>query len=121
MFMFMFKCRHWMPAPSPRHNQTRACLTATCSCLRLQAVWAVKYHHSGDVVASGSLDHTVRLWDVPAGKCRMALRGHVDSVNDVCWQPFTSNVCTGEVHVQGCPVAAAARPGRAQCTSSVPC
>ena len=36
----------------------------------------------------------VRLWDIPAAKCRMALRGHVDSVNDVCWQPFSSALAT---------------------------
>lgn len=29
-----------------------------------------------------------------AGKCRQTLRGHVDSVNAVAWQPFTSNVCS---------------------------
>lgn len=28
------------------------------------------------------------------GKCRQTLRGHVDSVNAVAWQPFTSNVCS---------------------------
>ncbi len=59
-----------------------------------QAVWGVKYHHAGDVLASCSLDHTVRLWDVPAAKCRSALRGHVDSVNDIAWQPFTPNLAT---------------------------
>ncbi len=54
----------------------------------------MRFHHLGEVVASGSLDHTVRLWDLPASKCRMALRGHVDSVNDVAWQPYTSSLAT---------------------------
>ena len=30
-----------------------------------------------------------------SGRCRQTFRGHVDSVNSVCWQPFTNNVCTG--------------------------
>ena len=28
------------------------------------------------------------------GKACMACRGHVDSVNEVCWQPFSSSLCT---------------------------
>lgn len=28
-------------------------------------------------------------------KCRQTLRGHVDSVNSVTFQPYTNNVCTG--------------------------
>ncbi|GMH45200.1 hypothetical protein BSKO_13157 [Bryopsis sp. KO-2023] len=59
-----------------------------------KAVWSVKFHDLGDVLASGSLDHTARLWDVVAGKCKIVLRGHVDSINEVAWEPFTSNLCT---------------------------
>ena len=29
-----------------------------------------------------------------SGKCRQTLRGHVDSVNAVAWQPYSSNVCS---------------------------
>jgi WD40 repeat protein len=61
-----------------------------------QAVWEVRFHDQGDYLASCSLDHSVRLWDINLGKCRQVLRGHVDSVNDICWQPFTSNIATGE-------------------------
>jgi WD40 repeat protein len=60
-----------------------------------QAVWAARWHDLGEALASASLDHSVRLWDVGAGRCRQALRGHVDSVNDVSWQPFTNNLVTG--------------------------
>ena len=38
------------------------------------------------------MDHTVRVWDLIAGKCRQTMRGHVDSVNAVAWQPGTANV-----------------------------
>jgi len=41
------------------------------------------------------MDHTARLWDVLVGKCKTTFRGHVDSVNSLCWQPWTSNLCTG--------------------------
>merc|ERR1712185_590631 len=60
-----------------------------------QAVWDVACHHTGDFVASCSMDHTTRLWDLNSNRCRQTFRGHVDSVNSVCWQPYTNNVCTG--------------------------
>ncbi len=60
-----------------------------------QAVWSVRWHDQGEWLASSSLDHTVRLWDVGASRCRQVLRGHVDSVNDVNWQPGSSAVATG--------------------------
>ncbi len=72
-----------------------------------QAVWAARWHDLGEVLASASLDHSVRLWDVAAGKCRHALRGHVDSVNDCCWQPFSNVLCTG-----GCCTWLLTRPPR---------
>ncbi|EFJ47004.1 hypothetical protein VOLCADRAFT_109152 [Volvox carteri f. nagariensis] len=77
-------------------------------------VAGVDFHPAGVCLASGSGDSTVkiwdfekqrctttftdhkqvRLWDLPASKCRMALRGHVDSVNEVAWLPFTSSLAT---------------------------
>ena len=39
-----------------------------------QAVWGVAFHDSGNFVASCSLDHSVRLWDVTTGKCRQSMR-----------------------------------------------
>lgn len=34
----------------------------------------------GDVAASGSADHSVRLWDLSTGKCQSVLAGHEDAV-----------------------------------------
>lgn len=39
-----------------------------------QAVWGVAFHDLGDFVASCSLDHSARLWDVTTSKCRQSLR-----------------------------------------------
>jgi len=36
------------------------------------------------------MDHTIKLWDLNMPKSRFTFRGHVDSVNDVRFQPYTS-------------------------------
>lgn len=41
------------------------------------------------------MDHTCKVWDMGSLRCRQTLRGHVDSVNAVCFQPYTNYVCTG--------------------------
>jgi len=33
------------------------------------------------------------------GKCRQVLRGHVDSVNDIDWQPYGGVICSGNLLV----------------------
>jgi WD40 repeat protein len=60
-----------------------------------QAVWNAAFNDTGDFLASCSLDHSARLWDLHSNRCRVTFRGHVDSVNEVCWQPFTNNIATG--------------------------
>merc|ERR1712028_262622 len=36
-----------------------------------------------------------KLWDAQLGRCRQTFRGHVDSVNSICFQPYSNNICTG--------------------------
>lgn len=72
---------------------------ASASCVatftdHTQAAWGVAFHHSGDFLASCSMDHSARLWDLSSQRCRQPFRGHVDSVNAVVWQPYTNNLCT---------------------------
>src|SRR5689334_7464059 len=50
-------------------------------------VTAVAFSPDGRALASGSLDHTVRLWDTATGKVRAALRGHKEPVRTVAWSP----------------------------------
>jgi WD40 repeat protein len=39
------------------------------------------------MVASGSDDYTVRLWDAETGACVKTLRGHGSVVRSVCFSP----------------------------------
>lgn len=42
------------------------------------------------IVASGSTDHTIKLWDTHSGACITTLNGHTDSVNCLLsWSPNT--------------------------------
>jgi WD40 repeat protein len=53
---------------------------------------AIAYSPQGDQLASGSFDHTVRLWDVKSGECRRTLIGHKNDVNNVVYSPNGSQL-----------------------------
>ena len=44
------------------------------------------------VLASGSADHTVKLWDVTTQECQRTLKHHSDKVQDVQWHPTEATV-----------------------------
>jgi WD40 repeat protein len=55
----------------PHHRRDFA--SASCALTlsdHTQAVWGVAAHYSGDFVASCSMDHTARLFDLNSGRCR---------------------------------------------------
>src|SRR5690242_260656 len=49
------------------------------------AVAAVAFSPDGGVLASGSWDKTIRLWQVPAGKMLATLSGHTDWIHSVAF------------------------------------
>jgi COMPASS component SWD3 len=57
------------------------------------AVYAVRYSPSGRLLASGSFDHTIRLWS--RGEEMACLREHSHNVSDVCWSPDSLHLFSG--------------------------
>jgi WD40 repeat protein len=46
-------------------------------------------------VASGSIDKTVRVWDIQTGECQYTLEGHSGSVKSVVFSPDGLRVASG--------------------------
>ena len=58
------------------------------------AVLCLAFDPSGLVLASGSIDTTVILWDVPAFRPRLVLRGHTCDVRALAFSPNGSRLAT---------------------------
>lgn len=52
---------------------------------------------NGKVFASGSLDHTIKLWDVESGQELRTLRGHSEDVSSVAFSPDGKTVASGSL------------------------
>ncbi|MBE9566062.1 MAG: hypothetical protein IMF16_04870, partial [Proteobacteria bacterium] len=50
-------------------------------------VRSVAFSPDGRLLASGSDDETVRIWEVSSGRCLRTLRGHTDWVRSVAFSP----------------------------------
>jgi WD40 repeat protein len=59
------------------------------------SVNSVAFSPDGKVVASGSDDHTVRLWDAGTGVALQTLKGHSSSVYSVAFSPDGKVVASG--------------------------
>jgi eukaryotic-like serine/threonine-protein kinase len=56
-------------------------------------VWGAAFSPDSRHLATGSRDHTIRLWQIDNGKCRV-LRGHTDDVSAVAFHPDGKRLAT---------------------------
>lgn len=55
----------------------------------------VMFSPDGRLIASGSFDKSVKLWDGKTGKFIASLRGHVQSVYQIAWSADSRLLCSG--------------------------
>ena len=58
-------------------------------------VISVSFSPNGMLLATGSGDHTARIWDVATGRCAHILKGHTGHVSSVCFSPNGKLLATG--------------------------
>jgi WD40 repeat protein len=49
--------------------------------------WAIAFHPTQPLLASGGHDRTIRLWETPTGHCCKILKGHKSVVHEVVFSP----------------------------------
>ncbi|GFF53087.1 NACHT and WD40 domain protein [Aspergillus udagawae] len=59
------------------------------------AVYSVAFAPNGHLLASGSYDKTVKLWDTATGALQQTLEGHSDSCRSVAFSPDSRFVASG--------------------------
>jgi WD40 repeat protein len=56
-------------------------------------VECAEFSPQGDLIATGSDDRTVRLWNVETGACTRTLAGHANGIKDVAYSPQGDPTC----------------------------
>lgn len=61
----------------------------------ISTVKSVCFSPNGIVLASGSFDQSIRLWDVKTGQEKAKLEGHTNYVYSICFSPDGNTLISG--------------------------
>lgn len=64
------------------------------------SVYSVAFSHDGKTLASGSLDQTIKLWDVHTGEEKQTLKGHSDLADSVAFSNSTPSLPSRQVSLE---------------------
>ncbi|MHC5780097.1 WD40 repeat domain-containing protein, partial [Nostoc sp.] len=59
------------------------------------SVFSVAFNADGQTIASGSIDQTVKLWDISTGRCFKTLKGYSNSVFSVAFNADGQTIASG--------------------------
>ncbi|MEM9219012.1 MAG: hypothetical protein AAGD25_32350 [Cyanobacteria bacterium P01_F01_bin.150] len=79
-----------VPAPFTLDIPSSANISADPSHRHREWVRGVDVSANGHVIASGSFDHTIKLWDTQPSRCIQTLQGHSHQVYAVWFSPQAS-------------------------------
>jgi WD40 repeat protein len=86
---FTSSCYYVTPTPGP------ATQLFTLEGQHCDRVWGVAWSPDGSMLASGSYDSTVIVWDADTGEQIRALVGHTTHVHGVAWSPDGTKLVSG--------------------------
>ncbi|KAI8064541.1 WD40-repeat-containing domain protein [Gongronella butleri] len=90
------------------------------------AVYTVEFAPNGELLASGSFDKTVRIWESQSSQKELfCLKGHTLNVSDLAWTPDSTNLVSGSFDETcrtwdtqtGKPIATVETEGFVQCVA----
>jgi len=60
----------------------------------LGRIWSIAFSPDGELLATGSDDQTIKLWETQTGQCRRTLRGHRRQIRSIAFSPDGNTIAS---------------------------